>query len=31
MKKIKLWVRDVQRWNVTFMLLVGDNAELIKF
>ena len=30
MKKIELWMGDVQRWNVIFMLPVGENVEHIK-
>lgn len=30
MKKIELWMGDVQRWNVIFMLPVGENVEHIE-
>ena len=30
MKKIELWMRDVQHWNVIFMLPVGENVEHIR-
>lgn len=30
MKKIELWMRDIQRWNVIFILAVGENMKHIQ-
>ena len=30
MKKIESWMKDVQRWNVIFMLPVGENVKHIQ-
>ena len=30
MKKTELWMRDVQCWNVIFMLPVGENMDYIR-